>query len=44
MISLTIGANDLRFDRPHEFFDGDRFFAHVADERVAKLRSEWWCC
>ena len=40
IITLTVGANDLRFDRPDEFFSSGRFSPTVARTRVASMRED----
>ncbi len=37
LITLTVGANDLRFDRPNDFFDRGEFLAEVARSRVQAM-------
>ncbi|GEM_PF-4884828 len=40
LITLTVGANDLRFDRPGDFFDRGRFLPDVARARVDAMASD----
>ncbi|MDG2112828.1 MAG: hypothetical protein P8N02_09470 [Actinomycetota bacterium] len=40
LITLTVGANDLRFDSPGDFFDGGVFLSGVATRRVDAMRAD----
>ncbi|MFT7648391.1 MAG: lysophospholipase L1-like esterase [Candidatus Poriferisodalaceae bacterium] len=40
LITITIGANDLRFDKPQEFFEDGRFQADVAAARVDAMERQ----
>ena len=40
LVTLTIGANDLKFDRPGDFFDDGVFLGHVARARIDSMQSD----
>ena len=40
LITLTVGANDLRFDRPGDFFDRGRFLPQVARDRIDSMTAD----